>query len=127
MTSSSSVTRSWVAGLSSGMDTQGLIDKIMTLERIPMGSLEKKRNTLSMQKSMLQEINLKLFETQNKATDLTFSRTFSSKKVSSSDDKYLTATANTSAKVGSFTVSIKQQYFDFKETEIRLSDIRSDE
>ncbi|NLI78335.1 MAG: flagellar filament capping protein FliD [Candidatus Riflebacteria bacterium] len=103
-----SVSRNWVGGLSSGMDTQGLIDKIMAAERVPVNRLQQKRNTLSLQKSMLQEINLKLFELQNKATDLTFSRTFNSKKVTSSSDKYLAATASTSAKVGSYTLRIKQ-------------------
>ncbi len=102
------ISRNWVGGLSSGMDTQGLIDKMMQAEKIPVGRLERKRNTLTYQKSLLQEINLKLFELQNRATDLTFSRTFNSKKSTSTNDKILTAAATTSAKVGSYTVRIKQ-------------------
>ncbi|RCK79806.1 MAG: Flagellar hook-associated protein FliD [Candidatus Ozemobacter sibiricus] len=102
------ISRNWVGGLSSGMDTQGLIDKLMQVEKIPVERLERKRNTLSYQKSLLQEINLKLFELQNRATDLTFSRTFNSKKTTSTNDKILTAAATTSAKVGSYTLRIKQ-------------------
>ncbi|HOY67956.1 MAG TPA: flagellar filament capping protein FliD [Candidatus Ozemobacteraceae bacterium] len=104
----SSISRNWVGGLSSGMDTQSLIDKIMQAERAPLNALEQKRNKVSYQQSMLQEINLKLLTLQNKATDLVFSRTFNSKKVSSSDDKLLSATATTSAKVGSYTLKVKQ-------------------
>jgi flagellar hook-associated protein 2 len=104
----SSVSRNWFSGLSSGMDTQGLIDKLMSLERQPVDRLEQKRSVLSIQKSMLQDINLKLFETQNKATDLMFAKTFSTKKLTHSNEKLLTASANTSAKVGNQTVVIKQ-------------------
>ena len=103
-----SITRNWVGGLTSGMDTQGLIDKMMTAERIPMDRLEQKRGVLTFQKSLLQEVNLKLFELQNKATDLTFSRTFNTKKVSSTNDRAVSGSANTSAKVGSYTLRIKQ-------------------
>jgi len=104
----SSITRNWVGGLSSGMDTQSLIDKIMESERIPVDRLEQKRNKISLQKSMLQDINLKLFDLQSKATDLIFSRTFNTKTVTSSSDKNLSAVASTSAKVGSYTLNIKQ-------------------
>ncbi len=104
----SSISRNWIAGAASGMDTQGLIDKIMEAERTPLNALEKKRNTIQLQKSMLQEINLKLFEVQTKASDLVFSRTFNSKKVTSSNDKLLSAVADTSAKVGSYQLVVKQ-------------------
>lgn len=104
----SSITRNWVGGLSSGLDTQSLIAKIIEAERSPLNQLEQKRNTLSYQKSMLQDINLKLYSLQNKATDLIFSKTFNSKTVTSSSDKLLSAVANTSAKVGSYTINVKQ-------------------
>lgn len=104
----SSITRSWVGGLSSGLDTESLINKIIEAERAPLNQLEQKRNTLSYQKTMLQDINLKLYSLQNKATDLIFSKTFNSKSVTSSSDKLLSVIANTSAKVGSYTVKVKQ-------------------
>ncbi|MBP7635658.1 flagellar filament capping protein FliD [Candidatus Ozemobacteraceae bacterium] len=104
----SSITRNWVGGLSSGLDTQSLITKIIEAERSPLNQLEQKRNTLAYQKSMLQDINLKLYGLQNKATDLIFSKTFNSKSVTSSSDKLLSAVANTSAKVGSYTINVKQ-------------------
>ncbi|MFZ2956823.1 MAG: flagellar filament capping protein FliD [Candidatus Ozemobacteraceae bacterium] len=104
----SSVTRNWVGGLSSGLDTQGLIDKFMSIERAPVDRLGQKKTILGFQKSLLQEVNAKLFDVQNKATDLTFSRTFNLKQVTSSNDKLVTATANTSSKVGSYTLNVRQ-------------------
>ncbi|GAB4268692.1 MAG: hypothetical protein Kow0029_04160 [Candidatus Rifleibacteriota bacterium] len=104
----SSINRNWVGGLASGLDTQGLIDKMMEAESFQKYSLERKRNTVSLQQKMLQDINLKLFELQNKATDLTFSRTFNSKKVDASNSRVVNAIAATSADIGSYTVHVKQ-------------------
>ncbi len=104
----SSISRNWVGGLSSGLDTQSLITKIIEAERAPLNQLEQKRNTIAFQKSILQDVNLKLYGLQNKATDLIFSKTFNSKSVTSSSDKLLSAVANTSAKVGSYTINVKQ-------------------
>jgi flagellar hook-associated protein 2 len=104
----SSIDRNWVGGLSSGMDTQGLIDKMIQAESFQKYGLERKRNTISLQQTMLQEINLGLFELQSKATDLTFSRTFNSKKVDSSNSRVVNALASTSAEIGSYNVHVKQ-------------------
>lgn len=104
----SAISRNWVGGLSSGMDTQSLINQMIKAESFSKFSLERKRNTVTYQRDMLQEINLKLFELQSKATDLTFSRTFNSKKVDASDPRIVNAKATTSAAVGSYTMHVKQ-------------------
>lgn len=104
----SGISRNWVGGLSSGMDTQSLISQMIKAESFAKFSLERKRNTVSYQRDMLQEINLKLFELQNKATDLTFSRTFNSKKVDASNSRVVNAKATTSAAIGSYTMHVKQ-------------------
>lgn len=102
------IDRNWVGGLSSGLDTQGLIDKMIQAESFQKYSLQRKRNTTSIQQQMLQDINLKLFDLQSKATDLTFSRTFNSKKVDASDSRVVNAIASTSANIGSYNVHVKQ-------------------
>ncbi|MBF0545315.1 MAG: flagellar filament capping protein FliD [Candidatus Riflebacteria bacterium] len=107
-TSTSTGNRTWVGGLASGIDTQSLVDKFMTLERAPLDALQQKATTLSFQKSLLQDINLKLFDTQNKASDILLSKSFNSKLVKSTDEKYVSADASTLAKVGSYSVQIKQ-------------------
>ena len=104
----SSISRNWVGGLSSGLDTQSLIEQLIKAESYTKLSLERKRNTMTYQRDMLQGVNLKLFELQNKATDLTFSRTFNSKTVDASDSRVVNAKATTSAAIGSYTVRVKQ-------------------
>ncbi len=104
----SSVSRNWVGGLSSGLDTQSLIEQMLKAESFSKFSLQRKRSTLDYQRSMLQDVNLKLFELQNKATDLTFSRTFNSKKVDAADPRVVNATATTAAAIGSYTMHVKQ-------------------
>lgn len=104
----SSVSRNWVGGLSSGLDTQSLIEQLIKAESYTKFSLERKRNTITYQRDLLQEVNLKLSELQNKATDLTFSKTFNSKKIDAGDSKVVNAKATTSAAIGSYTVHVKQ-------------------
>lgn len=104
----SSISRNWVGGLSSGLDTQSLIDQLIKAESFSKFSLQRKRNTITYQRDMLQEVNLKLFDLQNKATDLTFSKTFNSKKIDSSDPRIVNARATTEAAIGSYTVHVKQ-------------------
>ncbi|PKL42505.1 MAG: hypothetical protein CVV41_13210 [Candidatus Riflebacteria bacterium HGW-Riflebacteria-1] len=103
-----SISRNWVGGLSSGLDTQNLIEQMIKAESFSKFSLQRKRSTLDYQRTMLQDVNLKLFELQNKATDLTFSRTFNSKKVDASDPRIVNATATTAAAIGSYTMHVKQ-------------------
>jgi flagellar hook-associated protein 2 len=104
----SSIDRNWVGGLSSGLDTQSLIDKMIQAESFQKFSLQRKRNTISLQQRMLQDINLKLFNLQSKATDLTFSKTFNSKKIDASNARVVDAIASTDASIGSHTVHVKQ-------------------
>lgn len=103
-----SINRNWVGGLSSGLDTQSLIDTMIKAESFSKFSLQRKRNTKTLQQQMLQEVNLKLFDLQSKATDLTFSRTFNSKKVDTSNSRIVNAIATTDAELGSYTVHVKQ-------------------
>ncbi|HPT46139.1 MAG TPA: flagellar filament capping protein FliD [Candidatus Rifleibacterium sp.] len=104
----SSISRNWVGGLSSGLDTQSLIDQLIEVESFSKYSLERKRNTLTYQQDLLQEVNLKMYELQNKATDLTFSKTFNSKTVDSTDSRVVNAKATTEAAIGSYTVHVRQ-------------------
>ncbi|EKD83469.1 MAG: flagellar hook-associated protein 2, partial [uncultured bacterium] len=89
-------------------DTQSLIEQMIKAESFTKYSLQRKRSTIDYQRGMLQDINLKLFELQNKATDLTFSRTFNTKKVDASDPRVVNATATTAASIGSYTMHVKQ-------------------
>ncbi|NLM16858.1 MAG: flagellar filament capping protein FliD [Candidatus Riflebacteria bacterium] len=102
------ISRNYISGLSSGMDTDALIEKIITASSSSKYALQRQRNRISYQQSMLQEINLSLYSLQNKATDLTFSSTFTAKKAESSDPKMLGATVTTAAKTGTYNLKVRQ-------------------
>lgn len=104
----SSISRNYISGISSGMDTDSLISQMLEAASSKKYSLERKRNKVSYQQSMLQEVNLKLYNLQTKATDLTFSKTYTSKTVESTDSKVINATATTAAKAGTYNVKVKQ-------------------
>lgn len=104
----SSVSRNYISGLSSGLDTDSLISQMVEASSAKKYALERSRNQMTYQQSMLQDINLKLYELQTKATDLTFSKTFNGKTVESTDSKIVNATATTAAAAGSYTVKVKQ-------------------
>ena len=104
----SGISRNYISGISSGMDTDSLISQMIEASSARKYALERKKNKLSYQQSMLQDINLKLYELQTKATDLTFSKTFNSKTVESTDSKVVNATATTVAKPGTYNVKVKQ-------------------
>ena len=104
----SGVSRNYISGISSGMDTDSLITQMIEAASAQKYSLERTKNKLLYQQSMLQDINLKLYELQTKTTDLTFSKTFNGKTVESSDSKVVNATVNTSAKAGTYNVKVKQ-------------------
>ena len=103
-----SISRNYISGISSGMDTDSLISQMIEASSVTKYNLERKKNKTSYQQSMLQEINLKLYNLQTKATDLTFSKTFTSKTCESTDSKIINATATTAAKAGNYNVKVKQ-------------------
>ena len=104
----SSISRNYISGISSGMDTDTLISQMLEAASATKYNLERKRNKITYQKSMLQEINLKLYNLQTKATDLTFSKTYNSKNVESTDSKIVNAVATTAVKAGNYNVKVKQ-------------------
>lgn len=104
----SSISRNYISGLSSGLDTQALIEQTIRAESFAKFNLERKRNTLTYKQEMLREVNLALHNLQTKASDLSLTKTFTSKNVNSSDEKLVAAKATTAAAVGSYTIKIKQ-------------------
>jgi len=94
-------------GLNSGLDTQALIEAYMSIERRPIERSQARISTYQSQKNIIGEINSKLNSLSNKAYDLK-KNTFDLKKVSISDESYLTATADKTATDGNYSVIIKE-------------------
>jgi flagellar capping protein FliD len=97
-----------LGGLISSMDTQATIDKLMEAARKPLETLSLRKTKLELKKSTFQNIDSQLTKLQKSLLDLRLESTFKSKKVASSDDRYITGQAAVSAAPGSHSISISQ-------------------
>ncbi|MBO8176129.1 MAG: flagellar hook-associated protein 2 [Bacillus sp. (in: Bacteria)] len=96
-----------IGGLASGMDIDSLVSELMAVERMPLDKLYQKKQTLEWQRddyrsmnSLLQELDKYIFD------NLTLKSNFLKKKVSSSDESVITATATSSAPNIDTTISV---------------------
>lgn len=95
-----------IGGLASGIDTQGIIEQMMQLERMPLDKMMQKKQTLEWQRDDYREINRKLQEFRLFLSD-SFGKqaTLNAKKVNSSNASRITATARADAGDMSYVIS----------------------
>ncbi|NGP44929.1 flagellar filament capping protein FliD [Bacillaceae bacterium SIJ1] len=94
-----------ISGLASGMDTEQIIRDLMKAERLPLDRMYQKKTIMEWQRDQYREINKKLLELRDATFDFKLSSTFSSRNVASSNDTFVTATANSNALLASFNIS----------------------
>ncbi|MFY3791549.1 flagellar hook-associated protein 2 [Ureibacillus sp. MALMAid1270] len=58
-----------ISGLASGMDTETMIKELMTAERLPLQKIEQKKQYMEWQRDDYREVNKKLFDFRNLASD----------------------------------------------------------
>lgn len=97
-----------IGGLASGIDTGTLIDQLMLLERKPITMLQQRKTEISNRNSAFQSINTRLSTLRSKLTDLTLERNLKPKKVTSSAESALSATAGAGAADGTYKVMVHQ-------------------
>jgi flagellar capping protein FliD len=97
-----------LGGLISGMDTQTIIDKLLQAARKPLETLTLRKSKLELKKTTFKDIDSQLSKLQKALLDLRLESTFKTKKVASSDDRYVTGQAGVAAAPGIHTVSISQ-------------------
>lgn len=95
-----------IDGLSSGLDTTDIINKLMAIERRPLLLLQDKEQQLTWRRDALLGINTSLLALQTAATTLTYSSTFTARLATSSDENVLTATATNSAANATYAVNV---------------------
>ncbi|HEX2954579.1 MAG TPA: flagellar filament capping protein FliD [Bacillota bacterium] len=93
-------------GLISGIDTAGLIDKLMALEKQPLTKAQQKKTDLETKQTAWRDVNTRLYNLQSKMKTLQSSTTFMGRKANVSDDDYFTATATTGAAITSYRVEV---------------------
>lgn len=86
-----------LGGMVSGMDTASIIDQLMGLERQPVYKKQDEIQEIEDEKKIWGNVNSKLTSFNTAASNLSFSSTFGSKLVSSTDEDKVTATATSSA------------------------------
>lgn len=94
------------SGLVSGIDTQGIIDKLLAIESRPITLLMQRRGTIQSQSDAFKNINTKLSALEDKAFELTKLSTVKAKTATSSNTAKLTVSATADTNVDSFDVEI---------------------
>ncbi|MED4071340.1 flagellar hook-associated protein 2 [Priestia endophytica] len=98
-----------ISGLASGIDTESMVEKLMTAERVPLNKLTGQKQTLEWQRDQYREVNTSLNELSNYTFDnMILSSTFNKKRVTSSEEGKVTATAINASQNISTQIEVKQ-------------------
>lgn len=96
------------SGLVSGLDTEGIVKKLMAAERQPLNKLLQQKQWLSWQRDAYREVNRALFAFQSLVSNLRLTGSFLKNKAVTSRDDLVGVTATGSAMPGSHTVIVQQ-------------------
>jgi flagellar hook-associated protein 2 len=98
-----------IGGLASGINTDEIIEKLMSAERMPLDRMQQDRTLLEWQRDGFREIYQKLYDMDNKLIlDMKMGSTYKAKSVSSSMESAVTATASSSTTEGSYSINVTQ-------------------
>lgn len=97
-----------IGGIISGMDTNALVEKLVSQARIPLDNLEAKYNLKSLEKTVYTDISDRLNTMRTDLLNLRLESTFKNKNITSSNTGVVSATVTPSAKIGSHLVQVLQ-------------------
>lgn len=95
-----------ISGISSNLDTNAIIDALLTFEKQNVLLLQYDQTVRTNQMSTYQAINTKMLAFQTQAGLLARSATFSATSLSVSGEDYLTAVASDDAALGSYSLRV---------------------
>lgn len=96
-------------GLSSGMDTDTVIKELMNAQSLKKTKIEQKRTKLEWKQEKWKDLNAKIYKLYtDQISKLRMQSGYQTKKVSSSDETKLTATAGANASSGSHVVEVSK-------------------
>jgi flagellar hook-associated protein 2 len=93
-------------GIGSGLDVAGIVSQLMTLERRPLDLLQTQETTLSAQLSAYGQLKSSLSGFQDAMDGLSSLDKFKVFSATPSDDNEFTATTNSSAAAGTYTINV---------------------
>jgi flagellar hook-associated protein 2 len=94
-------------GVGSGLDVNGIVEKLMENERRPLGIYDKKQSSYKTKLSAYGVLKSNLDSLKSAATVLSTDSTFTSNTAAVSDSTVLSASASTAA-AGSYSISVTQ-------------------
>lgn len=94
------------AGLGSGLDVNGIITQLMTVERQPLTALDRKEANFQAQLSAFGTLKGAVSSLQSAAKALKSATLYAGMSAQSSSTSVLTASANTAATAGTYTVQV---------------------
>ncbi|MED3905213.1 flagellar hook-associated protein 2 [Geobacillus thermodenitrificans] len=98
-----------IGGLASGMDIDQIVKDLMKVERMPLDKLKQKKQILEWQRDDYRSMNTLLQDLDNYIfNNLTLQSSMLKKKVTSSDESVVSATANASAANISTNINVTQ-------------------
>lgn len=97
-----------MTGLTSGLDTESIVNQLMSAQRTKQTKVENKKQKLEWKQEIWKGLNTKIYGFyKDSLSKMKYSSNYSTKKASVSDSTKLTATASTKAAAGSDKVEIK--------------------
>lgn len=97
-----------MTGLISGLDTESIVNQLMSAQRTKQTKVENKKQKLEWKQEIWKGLNTKIYGFyKDSLSKMKYSSNYSTKKASVSDSTKLTATASTKAAAGSYKVEIK--------------------
>lgn len=95
-------------GIGSGLDVNGIVSKLMSVESIPLTQLNNQQSSYQSQISAYGQLSGALSTFQNSLTSLINPATFSALASTQSNSSVLTSTASTTAAAGAYNVTVNQ-------------------
>ncbi|MBM7866675.1 flagellar filament capping protein FliD [Heliobacterium gestii] len=95
-----------ISGLVSGIDTKGIIDKLMAVESQPLVQMERQKKILQFRKDAFFEFKLKMNSLRDKAETLYRNTGFSATTGTTSDTSVATVKTGTNAVAGTYNLDV---------------------
>ncbi|MDI3280272.1 MAG: flagellar filament capping protein FliD [Bacillota bacterium] len=97
-----------VSGIASGIDTVGLIEQLMAVERRPAVLMERQKLKLDWKKELWGEINTRLLSVKTALAPLLDRTKLLAKSATSSNESVLTAEASSTAATGTYKITVSR-------------------
>lgn len=97
-----------ITGLSSGMDIDSIVKKLMDANRIPLTKLNQQKTVLTWQRDAYRAVNTKISDFRNTVFDMKLTSSYSNRKAISDADDAISVSGTATATEGVYQIQVKQ-------------------